>query len=816
MDKLLKDTAYAAQQSLKRWGVSLVVILSIALGVSANAVVFGWINDFVLNPLPSVPETSRLLAFTSQTDSGDFIDSSYADFVDYRAGLADVGELMLYKHWPVSLESDGRKQRAAAVLVSSNYFSTLDLQPQAGRFFIASDQVEVSGGSPVVVISDSYWESRYDRAADAIGQNLILNRLPYTIIGVAPAGFSGTAIGGNTDFWLPLMQLDSLTAGSGYWITDRKTRPFAAMLRLNSGVDIEAAQTQINVIAKRLQAEYPRENQGMTAALFPFVESPDGGPSDLSLLLGVLFFASLLVLFIIASNLINLFMARIAEREKELAIRMALGSRHFSIMRLVIIEGLILSLVAAIVSIVAVHLMYGLLTFFSPDIYLPVSRGGGLAPVLVIYTLLLSFALGFAVSVLPALRAIRIDVNAALKETNRGSSSGRRSRLLQVGLIVSQVALAFVTLSAAASFVNSFNRITRIDPGFDTANVQLVALTPSGPIAERAMLIDYVDRLRQRMTELPSVRSVAFAEYVPLGFSGGSWEDIAVQGYTPRQGENMKMYRNFVSEDYFTTMGIELVEGRAFMQQDDSDSDLVAIVNQTFANRYFADRSPLGRIITGWGREIRIVGVAADSKYRNPIESPRPYLYLPFRQFARTGGDTIMHVAGDSEALNLASVAPTVVNQAGSLMYVSWTSTMASYTSASVFNQKLIAVLLGLLGLTALVLSALGIYGVVSHSVAQRTHEIGIRMALGASVAYVFRMILLQNLKYVVIGLIVGALLYLFMWEGIRDLLYGVDAIELLTMLLVALILVVLAIAASVVPTYRASTVDPVKALSVN
>lgn len=814
MDQLIHDFKYSLRLMVKHWGVSLIVVFSIALGASANSVVFGYVEGFILNPLPAVANTDRLYAFSSKTRSDDYINSSYADFVEYRKGLSDLGVLMLYKSWPVNLDSGGRIERVPAMLASQNYFEALNLQPATGRFFRDDDQIEVSGGKPVVVISHDYWASRYSKDPDVVGDTLVLNQLPYTIIGVAPAEFKGTEIGGSYDLWLPLMQMSRLSGSSDYWITDRKTRPFAAILGINQGVSADTVKTRLDVIANRLESTYPDTNAGISAVAFPFVERPEGGASDLSLLLSVLFLASVVVLSIICANLINLLLARSTEREKEVGIRKAVGSGGAGIMRLFVVEGLTMSAIAAVISIVAVHLLYDFLQFFSSDLQITVADSTGLSSTLVFYTITLALLMGAVISALPAIRSASVDVGDVVKESSRGSSVGRRTRYLRTLLIICEVALAFVALALAASFVKSFDRITDIEPGFEVERVHLAALTPTGPINERSQLLGFTDELHTGMQDLPGVRAVAFAEFVPLGLSGGSWEDISVRGYAPSPDENMKIYRNFVSEQYFDVMDIAIVDGRAFGHQDGPNSELVTVVNATFAERYFSGRDPVGRTIIGWGREIQVVGVAENSKYRSPTESPRPYLYLPFRQFASTGSDVIMHTSLVNPEMDIGPTVRNVVGRSGSLMYVTWMSSLQTYTGASVFNERILAVLLTLLGATALVLSALGIYGVVSHSVSQRTHEIGVRIALGASVSSILKMILIQSLKTVLIGIAVGILLYLSLWQGIRDMIYGVDSIELSTLLLVSLMLVLLAIMASFAPALRIGKLDPVKALS--
>lgn len=813
MDAFIKDSAFALRQLSKKWGIALIVVLSIAIGVATNTAVFGWINSIILDPLPVAPNSEQLVTFSTTTQSGEYIASSYADIRDYQSASDKLTGLAAFQERPFSLQTGQQTQRVWAMLVTGNFFDVLQLQPAAGRFFAPEHQTDVTGGQAVTVISDAFWRDQFERSPSAIGSTVVLNQQVYTIIGVAPPGFKGTVIGLAFDFWVPLLQQGVLTGSDATWIEDRKHRALHAIARLEPGVDLQEAQAELSVIGQRLAADYPDQNRAISATVFPLSRAPYGAQGLLSDLLNVLLIASFTVLLIVCANLGNLLLVRASEREKEFGIRLALGAPKGRIIRQVMTEGLLLAVFATVISLALIYFLSGLLRYFVPTVNLPVALGGGLTASLVVYALVLAFVTAILISLLPAMRAAGVNLSSALKDGTRGTSAGRGKRQLHGMLVVAQVALAFVALVGAGLFVDSFKRITAIDPGFDNDGVSLAALAPVGP-GSGAGMNAFVDRAVEQLASLPAVQGVAYAEFVPLGLRGGSWEDLEVEGYSPAAEENMKIHRNFISPDYFAVMDIERVQGRDFASSDDAQAEPVAIINETFARRYFTDREAVGSRLAGWGRIMHIVGVVSDSKYASPTENPTPYLYVPFRQFAGADAEVILHIATAGGATDMADSVRRQINQSGSSAYVAWTMPLAEYTGAAVFRQKLVAVLLAVLGLAALVLAALGIYGVMSYSVTQRVNEIGIRMALGAHRGAIFRLIMLQGLQPVLLGLALGAVAAFATSRVLGQYLFALDAGAWPIFLGVGGILLVVALAAGALPTLRAGRLDPVQALS--
>jgi predicted permease len=364
--------------------------------------------------------------------------------------------------------------------------------------------------------------------------------------------------------------------------------------------------------------------------------------------------------------------------------------------------------------------------------------------------------------------------------------------------------------------IKSFHNVARIDPGFDYEHVLLVALTPSSPGHNTQEMLDFYRRAEEKVQSLPSVRAVSFAEWVPLGLKGGSWEDLTVEGYSPRADENMRIYRNLVGDDYFDVMRIPKTEGRYFNANDGPAAPAVAIVNKTFVKRYINGNNPLGHQIRGWGRNLTIVGVVQDSKYANSTENPQPYFYVPFRQFAQPDTEVMLHIAVEGDPQNVLSLVRREIDALNSVAYVSYGMPLKEYIGAAVFKHKMAASLLTVLGIAALLLAALGIYGVMSYSVAQRTNEIGIRMALGASSGDILKMIILQAFRMAAMGLIIGVLVAFAVSRFLAILLYGVDASDPATFLGVSGLIIGVALLASGVPAYRAGRMNVLKALHLN
>ena len=761
-------------------------------------------------------QSDELVTLVTRAHSGELIPTSYPDYKDYNQQGNSLTGITAFQERPLSVERNGQTQRVWSMLVTGNFFDVLSLKPLHGHFFLPEEQVDTPGGQPVAVISYDFWRSYFGADASIIGRPIKLNRQDFTVIGVAPQNFKGTVVGLSFDVWVPLLQQEKLTGGDESWITNRKFRALHTIARLKPGVGIGEAQSEASIVSSRLAQNYRKENLGVSAVLLPLSKDPFGAQSILGPILTGLLLASFVVLLIVCSNLANLLLVQAAEREKEISVRLALGAGKRRIFTQMIVEGLVLACIAAVLSVIFTFRLASILNLFVPAVDLPISISAGLNPRVLLFALLLSLLAGLVAALAPAWRSTSVDLIAALKDATRGSSGSRGKQRLRTVLAVSEIALALVALIGAGLLIKSFHNVARIDPGFDYEHVLLVALTPSSPGHNTQEMLDFYRRAEEKVQSLPSVRAVSFAEWVPLGLKGGSWEDLTVEGYSPRADENMRIYRNLVGDDYFDVMRIPKTEGRYFNANDGPAAPAVAIVNKTFVKRYINGNNPLGHQIRGWGRNLTIVGVVQDSKYANSTENPQPYFYVPFRQFAQPDTEVMLHIAVEGDPQNVLSLVRREIDALNSVAYVSYGMPLKEYIGAAVFKHKMAASLLTVLGIAALLLAALGIYGVMSYSVAQRTNEIGIRMALGASSGDILKMIILQAFRMAAMGLIIGVLVAFAVSRFLAILLYGVDASDPATFLGVSGLIIGVALLASGVPAYRAGRMNVLKALHLN
>ncbi|HYR82564.1 MAG TPA: ABC transporter permease [Terriglobia bacterium] len=815
MELFIQNLRYGLRLIRNKPAISLVVVLSIAVGVSANATVYTWIRSIVSNPLPAVPQSDRLLALATQTQNGEYITTSYSDYKDYVEQSKGLEGITAFQERPLSVENNGQNQRIWAMMVTANFFDILGVQPARGHFFLPEEQVDNPGGQPVAVISHDFWQSYFGGDSSVIGHTIRLNRQDFTIIGVAPQGFHGTIVGLAFDVWVPLLQQGKLTGGTRGWITIRQYRSLHAIARLRPGVTPAVVQAELNVVSSRLTETFPKENAGIRAVVFPLEKDPFGAQSLMGPVLTVLLLASLGVLLIVCANVANLLLSQAAQREKEMSIRMALGAERSRLLRQLTTEGLLLSMPAAGLSMIFTLHLSSALGFFLPAVDLPVSFAPKPDFEVLIFTVLLSAAAGLLAGFAPALRGTAVELSSSLKEGSRGSTGGRGKQRLRTGLATAEIAVALIALIGAGLLIRSFRNVARIDPGFDYEHVLLAAMTPSAPGHSVSEMQEFYRLVKERVRSLTPVRAVSFAEFVPLGLKGGSWEELEIDGYTPRKEDNMRIYRNLIDDDYFEVMKIPRIEGRSFDQRDKSEAPAVAIVNETFVKRFITGSNTVGHMIRGWGKPLTIVGVVADSKYANSTDAAQPYLYVPFRQFAGNDTEVVLHIAVNGDPRSLFPTVRREVNALNSIAYVSYEQTLKEYIGSAAFKHKIAASLLSVLGITALLLAGLGICGVISHSVTQRANEIGIRMALGASGRTILGMIVYQGVRMAIIGSTIGLLLSVALSRLLSVLLYGVDPIDPVTFVAVSCVIIVVALLASGIPAYRAGRMDPVKALRI-
>jgi predicted permease len=813
MNEFLQDVRYGARMWRKTPGLAAVAVLSIALGIAANTTVFSWIQEILLSPLRGAAHPGEVFVLPTLAPSGEYIDSSYPDFQDFRDEAKTLAGVVAAQDRPLILGEGPRARTVWAQLVSGNFFDVLGVRPARGRFFSREEQEDAAGAHPVAVISHALWRAHFGGDQTVVGREILLNRQSFTVVGIAPEEFRGTAFGLRVDLYVPVMMQRALS-GAGEWTASRPSRPLKLLARLAPGVTVEEARTELRGIAARLAREYPNSNKGVSATLLPVWRAPYGAQSVLGPLLLILLGVCGLVLLIVCANVANLLLARATTRQREIGVRLALGAARGRLLRQLLTESLLLSLAGAAVGVLLTFWSVDFLMVFLPTTHLPIEVLPRVNGALLAFTALLAMAAALVFGLAPALMATRPNLYESLKEGGRSATAGGSSRRLRNALVTAEVALALAALVGTGLFVKSFQKARAAHPGFDARNVLLVGLMLSNNGYDRERGLQFQQRLADRLSALPGVEMASIAEDVPLGFEGGSWEDLQIEGYVPQPSENMRIYRNLVAPGYFRVLRIPILEGRDFEPADDERAPLRAIVNQTFVRRFFGGRTAIGRTLRAWGaRELTVVGVAADSKYASLNEAPRPYLYVPLRQFYRSDTGLAIHIrtAADPAALipairgEIQTIDPAVMSLAIPL---------ADYISASYFTYKVGATLLSALGALSLALAALGLYSMLAYWVAQRTPEIGIRMALGAQHGDIQRIVLSQGMTMTLAGIAAGAVLS---WSvGARLLstaLYGVAATDVPTLAAAVALLSVVALLACWVPARRATRVDPLVAL---
>ena len=811
VEAIVQDARYGVRVLRRQLGVSAVAALSLALGIGATTAAFGWMRNVLLNPLPGVPDATRIVAVESVTPSGTYIDSSWLDYRDLRDRSRAFDGLLAFNERPLRLGPDDDSRRVWALFVSGNYFDVLHLTSAAGRFFAPDEQQERPGGVPVAVISDDLWARQFQRRPDAIGATIRLNRTNLTVIGVAPRAFRGTITGLAFDVYVPVMMEQALSQ-SGDWLSNRSSRPLKILGRLRPETNVALAREDVASIARQLAGEHADTNADVRAAALPFVDAPYGAQHDLGPLLVALLGLGAVVLVIVSANVSSLLLAQAIGRDREVAVRLAVGATRGRIVRQMLIEAALLASVGGVGGVlVAAWASRGFIALL-PASELPIAFVSRIDVTALAFAGGLSLCVALLFGVLPALTARRVRITDALI-ASRASTPGPRARWLRNGFVIVELTLAVMALVGCGLLLRTFQHARAVDPGFDPRGVLLVGfdLGSSGYTRDGGLV--FQDRLGRRLRELPGVDRVSFAEDVPLGFSLGSWETLEVDGYVPPPGENMKIYRNMVSPGYFSTMKIPIVAGRDFTDRDDRTAPLVAIVNQTFASRYFGGADPIGRRFTGWGAPITIVGVARDIKVAEVSEPATPYFWVPMRQHYLASTGFAVHVLTGGDPLAILPDVRRAVRELNPAVPTDLAVTLAGYTDAALFTRRAAALLGSILGAIALLLAAIGLYGVLAYAVAQRTREIGLRVALGAPRHRVLAIVLGQTALLLAAGVTLGLAGAAGVGRLLQSLLIGVDAADVPTRLIVVVTLAVMAMIAAYVPARRALAVDPLTAL---
>jgi len=813
MNTLLRDLRYGMRTLTRNPTFAAVAVLTIGIGIGASTTIFSWMRPMLLNPLPGATQADRIVAIENMAPDGEPITTSYLDFRDFRDNLklvnlvtARVGNVFSVGDAPNTVQVWGE-------LVSGSFFDMLGTQPQAGRFFSDAERDDAQNAHAVVVISYSYWKSQYHSDRSAIGSSLRINRTPFTIVGVAPEGFHGTRSGLDYEMWMPLTMYGQLTHTGTWMLRDRNTRNFMMFARLAPGVTIEQARAEVQALANRMAVADADADQGIGATVLPVWQSHFGTQSVLLTPITILMGASGVVLLIVCANLANLLLARATGRLKEFSVRLAMGARPTRLIQQLLTETLLMAVAGSVCGLLLANLLGGALRWLLPAVARPAMLQPPLDGQVLAFTMALAFGVAILAGLAPALHASRANVNEMLKEGGRSGSSGAHSHRLRGLLVTSEVALAVIALVGAGLFLKSFQTAQAIDPGFKPEGVALARFDFSSAGYDARQTDSFCRRLREQLERQPGVTAVSYDDSPPLGFSGGNWETLEVEGYVPGPNENMKIYRDLVSPGHFEAMKIPLVEGRDFDLRDDATSLKVMIVNQEFVRRFLANRSVIGRKVHGWGEWFTVVGVAKDSKYHRVTENPQPYFYIPIRQIFRPEYGLTFNVRTSgpvNEAIAALRREATAIDPELTIFDA---EPMTEYVAASLFGAKVAASLLSVLSGLGLLLAAIGLYSVMAYAVAQRTGEIGIRVTLGAQPGDIMRLVIRQGLAFAAAGLIVGSLAAAALARVVSAMLVGVGPTDAQVYAVAAAFTALVTLASAAIPAWRALRVDPAVAL---
>ena len=805
---LLQDLRYALRSLLHTPSLTIAAVLSLGLGIGANTTVFSWVQAVLLRPIPGAHDADALRVATFETRDGRQRSWSYPNFRDFRQ-RATLVDYVAQDDLAMSIAVEGQAERAYGALVSGNYFQVMGLQPALGRLLSDADD-RTPGGHPVAVISHAYWQRRFAGDPSIVGRQVSINNVPMTVVGVAPQEFLGSFLGIGTSAWVPMAMQPQMTGsdrlearGSGWMNT---------MSRLKAGVSDEQAQAEASALLAQIAQEHPASFDGWRVRVVPPWQASWGAPSVLAPILGVLSVVVGLVLLIACANVANLLLARAVGRRREIAVRLSLGANRWRLVRQLLTEAFLLSTAAGLVGIAVAYWTYGLLMAFAPPTDMPINFGLRLDITTIGYAAAASLITGLAFGLVPALQASKSNTIHAIKEeAGRGASGGRTGHRLRNALVIAQVAVCLVLLVGATLFVRSLQAAQHIDPGFDPDGmlVASVDLVPNGYTAETGR--QFHRRLLEAVGSVPGVTSHAIARQLPLGIGGTSSTGIAVDGYTPQPQEELNIVYNIVGPRYFETMRIGLVSGREFADIDTREAAPALIINETMAKRYWAGREALGGRVRIGKAEHTVVGIAKDIKYGQLNEAPIPYMYLALDQnFTST---VVLHVRSNAAPAGLLDAIRDVVRSLDPNLPLFDARTVEEHMRVAVFAQRMGANLLGLMGILAVVLAAVGLYGVIAYAVSQRTQEMGIRLALGAAPGDLLKMVLRQGIVITSIGLAVGLVLAFAATGFMRALLPGITPRDPITFVAVPALLMLIAIVAAIIPARRAGTVDPVVAL---
>jgi predicted permease len=820
METMSQDLRYGFRMLIKNPGFAAIAILSLALGIGANTAIFGFVNAILLRPLPVTAPDDLMFVFSGRSDSPYSV-SSYPDYVDYRDSNEVFSGLAAYSSVSVSLTTGDQAEAVSGEIVTGNYFDVLGVKLAQGRSFLPEED-QAPGAHAVAIVSHGLWQRRLGGDSGLLGKELTLNGRSFTVVGIAPAGFNGAGVGQTVDIYVPMMMQAVVRPPRGGYsgdqdadlLTKRGPRWLIMVGRLKPGVDQEQAQVAMRTIAGRLEQEYQGTNRGWGVTLSPLSEGdPETRSQKVSIALLLMAVVGL-VLLIACFNVANLLLSRASSRRKEFSIRLALGASRFRLVRQLLTESLLLSVMGGAFGLLLALWITDMLKAVTPLVrIIPLNVDLGLDGRVLVFSLSLSLATGLIFGLAPALQASKPDLVPALKDDIAAGGGSRRFNLRNM-LIVGQVAISLVLLIGAGLFLRSLRNAEAIDPGFVPDNALNVPLNINLLKYTKAQGKDFYQQVIEQVESLPGVKSATLARVVPLS-GGGRTSNVYIEGQEPPpQDIPNTVNANVVGLRYLETMGIPLLRGRDFTAQDREGSPGVVVITETFARRFWHGEDPVGKRLSlraQNGPFLEVIGVAKDGKSITLGEEPRSMMYLPLLQNHETG--MTMHIRTEGDPMSVAAGVRGAVASLEKNLPTYDLKTMNEQLGSSLFPARMGATLLAVFGLLALLLAAVGIYGVMGYSVTRRTREIGIRMALGAQRGDVLKLVLREGMAMVGIGVTLGLLGAFFATRLLVNFLYGVSVTDPVTFVAISLLLSGVALAASFIPARRATKVDPLVAL---
>ena len=818
METLWQDLRYAIRTLGKTRGLTAVAILSLALGIGANTTIFTFINGLLLRP-PMVHDPERLLeVWQRNTTRGSGIGSdmqlSFPEYEHYRDHNSTFTEMGAFTgETPAMIwNRAGEGETLRAALVSANFFSILGIQPTLGRGFLPEEDRDATA-TPVVVLSHAMWEQRLGSDPAIVGKTLTLNGGSYTVVGVAPAAFTGLIVGFSPDVWTPMSMQRAVSPGLN--LNERRMHWLLAIGRLKPGVTRQQAAADLAVLGQQLARDFPETNKNLMPDVVPveLVPSPFRGVAGG--ISAVLMAIVGLVLLIACANVANLLLAKASSRRREVAVRMALGANRRRLVQQLLTESVLIAAISGVIGLLLSLWVAPLLLSLRPASLAFVVNVSPDIRVLA-FTLLASIATGIVFGLAPALQQSKSNQVESLKD---GSAHGGSSRSrLRNALVVAQVTACVVLLVGASLCLRSLLNARSIDPGFDIRNTVAGGLNVQTFGYDQSRGRAFYARLLERVRAIPGVRSASLADHLPLG-QIMRMQGVEIDGYegsrAPSGMRGLPLDMALVGPDYFDAMGISVLSGRSFKNTDDEKAPPVVMINQQMSERFWPHQNPVGQFVTLMGSEgsrtrAEIVGVVKTGKYASLGEDPKSFFYRSLLQEYEPGAQLIVRTAADTPIIDALRHEVRALDPRMALVGV---ETLEQHMQLPLFPARAAGLLLGLFGLLALTLAIVGLYGVMSYSVSQRTREIGVRMALGARRIDVVRLILGQGLRLTLTGMAIGVLCSVALTWVLRSVLYGISATDPVSFLAVAIVLTMVAAIASYVPARWATRVDPIRAL---